>query len=306
LKQELVEYCSTNHLEFVEDPTNRDPAYFRNWLRLELIPKIETFNPRFQESLTKSSRSLQADAEILNRAVDTAWVELGVREGNGYLVLPRMGMTRLETGIRYRIIRKAILRLRSNLRDISFDLVERFARFVDSPPATRSMDLGAELNLHLVGDQIYLIRHGYAMPTSDFPQIKEPIELPFPSRLTLQNGWEINIETKNADDIPFDAIRSAGRWEAWLDQDQIQAPMRIGMRFAGDRFSPLGSGSHSIKISDLFINYKIPSLARSNYPLIRDLTSIIWVPGIQIADHVRVTIATRRIIHLRIRKTVPA
>jgi len=305
-KKELVEYCAENQLEYVEDSSNRDPAYFRNWLRLDLIPKIETFNPRFQKALTKSSRSIQADAEILTRIVDTSWDELGIREGNGYLVLPRMGLTRMENGIRYRIIRKAILRLRTNLRDISFDLVERFVRFIDSPPATHSMDLGAELNLYLVDDQIYLIRHGYSLPPGDFPQIIEPIELPIPSRLTLQNGWEINIESRTAEEVPFDAIRSAGRWEAWMDQDQIQAPLQMDRRSAGDRFTGLGSGGGSMKISDLFINHKIPSPARTNYPLIRDLTRIIWVPGVQIAHHVRVTSATRKILHLRMRKAVPA
>ena len=35
-KQDLVNYCQTNHLNYGIDETNNDPKYFRNYIRLVL------------------------------------------------------------------------------------------------------------------------------------------------------------------------------------------------------------------------------------------------------------------------------
>ncbi len=297
-KQDLLEYCRVNQLEYVEDSTNYDPSYFRNELRLHLLPQIEKLNPRFQQVLVRSTESLQADLVVLDHLVETAWDELQIREGNGFLFVDVKAMQKLDLGIRFRVIRKAIQRLKKDLRDIDFAFVKRFSDFIDLPSQTNRLDIGSGLRLRIENGLLYLLKEGANIPVVDHPQLEARMELAIPWQVRLQYGWVCSAEEVKIDQVSFDTIRSAGRWDAWLDLDQVNQLVELSTRVMGERFSPLGGEGHSIKISDLFINHKIPTSAREKYPLIKDADGIIWVPGIQIADRFRVTEQTKRLLRI--------
>ncbi len=269
-KQDLLDYCRLNQIPFVEDATNRDPSYFRNWLRLALMPQIESFNPRFQQVLLNSIETLRADSKILDQLVDSVWEGLRKSEGNGYLSFPIGPFRNLDLGLRYRIIRKAIRRLKMDSRDIDFALVKRVVAFVDHPSQSNHQDLGSGLRVFLEKDQLFLLAHEAEIPVLDYPQLSESVNLTIPWELRLKNGWICSSEHIQMSAVSFVTITSAGKWDAWLDLDQIQLPVYLVTRSAGDRFSPLGGKNHTIKISDLFINHKIPANARDQYPLIKD------------------------------------
>ncbi len=54
-KEKLVEYMQSTQKKWVEDPSNLDPSYLRNWLRLFWLKDLETFRPG---SLNRMSESL--------------------------------------------------------------------------------------------------------------------------------------------------------------------------------------------------------------------------------------------------------
>lgn len=65
-KNEILTYAKDKGLRWVEDPTNLDTAYRRNWVRRVLIPSLEDQNPNFfNETIT-----LLAAADKLNLAID--------------------------------------------------------------------------------------------------------------------------------------------------------------------------------------------------------------------------------------------
>ena len=301
-KPDLLEYCRFNQLDYVNDETNNDQTYFRNELRLNLLPQIEKLNPRFQRVLLRSTESLRADSETLDRLSESTWDELQIQEGNGFLFVTVKAFQSLDLGIRYRVIRKAIRRLKKDLRDIDFGLVKRFSDFIDHPSQTNRMELGFGLCLWVQDGLLYLLMEGVSIPIVDYPQMSNRLELSIPGGIRLQYGWNCTAEVMEADQVPFDTIRSAGRWEAWVDLDQVNQPVALSTRVPGERFFPLGGEGHSIKISDLFINHKIPTSTRDQYPLIKDTNGIIWVPGVQIADRFRVTNQTTRILWIQMKR----
>jgi tRNA(Ile)-lysidine synthase len=54
---------------------------------------------------------------------------------------------------------------------------------------------------------------------------------------------------------------------------------------------------HSQKLSDYFVNVKLPQRARENYPLLCAGDEIIWVPGYRPAESHRVTNATESVLY---------
>jgi tRNA(Ile)-lysidine synthase len=60
------EYATTRRVEFVEDPTNTSLAYFRNRVRLQLLPSIRAVRPEFEQDMIDLSRKaarLRQDVE---------------------------------------------------------------------------------------------------------------------------------------------------------------------------------------------------------------------------------------------------
>jgi tRNA(Ile)-lysidine synthetase-like protein len=63
-KQDLIEYSKANKLTWREDQTNYTEAYFRNWVRLNIIPRLSA--AQRQELLKKQELALQN-----NQVIDT-------------------------------------------------------------------------------------------------------------------------------------------------------------------------------------------------------------------------------------------
>ena len=66
---EVRAYCRAEGIEYGEDVTNADPVYARNLLRLEVLPRLRSVNPRVAETLAASARQAAAEEEVLAAAL---------------------------------------------------------------------------------------------------------------------------------------------------------------------------------------------------------------------------------------------
>lgn len=298
-KEDILVYCREQKLDFVSDTSNGDNTYFRNWLRNDLIPQIESRNPRFKETLLRTGQVLSADAEVLQDALNAEWQKTCLSGGDGFRKFRYTDMLGLSTGLLRALSRRAIGELRPGLRDIDFEDVERFCDFVHHPSETRKVDLVAGLELRLSGDLLTLCESGLVLPVEEYPQWQgDAVELSM-GRFALSNGWEIVLEEKAVGECNW---QDAPGGEAWLDPDKIQGRLVLRTRRPGDRMELLGAGGHSAKISDILINHKIPVEARQAYPLVADSEKILWVPDIRINDTAKVSEETKRVIHLVLKR----
>ena len=84
---ELAAYARAHDIPHVEDRTNADPnAAARNYLRLEILPRLRTLNPRASEHIAATARSLTALDDALEQAADAALS--GTKPQNGGISLP--------------------------------------------------------------------------------------------------------------------------------------------------------------------------------------------------------------------------
>ena len=72
-KQQINDYASENHLEWVEDDSNKNTQFKRNLLRLELIPKLKS---SFDGVIHNISRSANHQAEALKLMHDLAQIDI--------------------------------------------------------------------------------------------------------------------------------------------------------------------------------------------------------------------------------------
>ena len=88
-------------------------------------------------------------------------------------------------------------------------------------------------------------------------------------------------------------------WEEMFDMDQIEPPLLLRRRRQGDKFWPLGAPAQK-KLGDFFTDLKTPLETRDQVALVCDEQGIAWVMGLRIAEGLRVTSATRRILKLTV------
>jgi tRNA(Ile)-lysidine synthase len=56
------------------------------------------------------------------------------------------------------------------------------------------------------------------------------------------------------------------------------------------------------KLSDIFIDRKVPRTERGRLPLLCDAAGILWAPGYTIAARARITPDTQRVLHITLRR----
>jgi len=69
-REETVAYCLAHGLTVVQDPTNDDRRYARNWLRHAILPAFRTRNPDIAVALARAAATMRDDAAFL--AAETA------------------------------------------------------------------------------------------------------------------------------------------------------------------------------------------------------------------------------------------
>ncbi len=298
-REETLAYCKERGLNPIFDPSNQDTTYFRNRLRHELIPFLETYNPRVRQALLRTSQALAGDAEIIGESVAQAWAICRAGAGERFIAFDAAQLKALSTGMQRQVIRQAIETLRPALRNIDFDDVELAVSLLIDPPRTRQADLARGLRLYWEDDRLYLLEWEAVLPTSDRPQVdpSEPRRIDVPGWVALEGGWEIRAETNegaggNGRKAPF------GKDEAWLDADRLSLPLVVRGRRAGDRFRPFGQGGHSIKISDFYVNEKLPRRYREAWPLVCSGDEIVWIAGYRPAEPYAMTAKTRTAVRL--------
>ena len=87
----IRDYALRRKIQFTEDPSNASLAYFRNRVRLELLPAIHRVAPRFQEELLALSRR----AADLRREVDAIANQFLIETGTSRVVLNAAELTEL-------------------------------------------------------------------------------------------------------------------------------------------------------------------------------------------------------------------
>ena len=304
-REEILAYCREKGLNPVKDLTNQDRSYFRNRLRLELVPYLETFNPAASKLIWQTADVLRGDGEMINKLVDSAWSQCLLEAGDDYVAINPIRAREYSQGMQRHLVRRAIAHLRPDLRDISFEAVENGVDQIRTEKPYAEIDLIAGIKLVSEPGTLWLAEWEADLPTEIWPQVvqdRTPLDLD--GEVKLQSGWQITAVQIASNDSQYplqDAAFDAD--QAWLDLERIKLPLLVRPRLDGDRFRPLGMDGHSQKLSDFMINQKIPRRARKGWPLVCSGDEIIWVAGCRPAHSFEISGQTKTALKLDLRRT---
>ena len=302
-RKQIEMYCEENQVPFVVDNTNSDVTYFRNRLRHNLIPEMETYNPRFRETLIRTTHSLQADHDLINDMVSNEWKKVIIEIQARFIKLNLAELRSQPKGLRWNVIIKAVKILRPDIRDFDQSVLIRLDELITGDIHGKRIDLINHLESYLGSDALLICESGYKEPVKLFPQYNQTHQsLGFPLEMDFDNGWQLTGDTSDNNEKMEYISSLLSNYEAWLDYDSIEGDVILRNVLPGDRIQPLGNDGHHTKVSDIFINHRIPKDARQDYPIFCDTREIIWLPGIMISEKCKLSLATKKILHLKFTK----
>jgi tRNA(Ile)-lysidine synthase len=289
------QYCAAHGLPTVFDSTNLDPHQLRRRVRMELIPLLRDLSPAFDRHLLRL-------ADILEN--EEAWWDYEVRsllecgsvasaDAETLLQHSKVGrefFTHLHPAMQRRVLREWLRARVGALRLPPYEILEGIRRAALEGKRT-SWQLSD--TLRLTTDETALTLH--TKPPDPEPY-EYPVQLETPILIPQAGAW-LEARLLNAPPPSLEATPD----DAFLDADAVQGQLVVRNGRRGDRFQPLGMPAPK-KLSDIFIDRKIPRAERWRLPLLCDAAGILWVPGYTIAARARITPDTRRVLHITLRR----
>ncbi|MEX1071254.1 MAG: tRNA lysidine(34) synthetase TilS [Anaerolineales bacterium] len=299
-RQEIEQYCRDNQLDPIQDASNQETTYFRNQLRGEVIPFLETVSPGLKARLHNSAEILKGDYALLKSLTRVAWTDCLSESGKGFLGLNRMVFLDQPVALQRSLFRRALAELRPAQRDLDFDAVERALHAIKNLTGTAT-DWFAGLYLLVEEDRIWIADWESELPVI-WPEVSERVQhLEVPGSAQLNSPWKLTLDPIN--NAAESLHKNSDGYQAWLDLDTVGEELALRRRRPGDRFQPLGLARGSLKLSDFMINEKMPPRARAGWPLLCKGDEIVWVPGYRLAHPYRLRPESRRTLHVQLVKT---
>jgi tRNA(Ile)-lysidine synthase len=298
---EIEEYCKANSLTPRFDRSNLDTTLFRNRLRHEVLPYLETLNPNLRQVLRRTARVLADDYDFLQMQVRAAYAQVA-REEDGTVIFARDAWRALHPSLQRGTLRMAVQQLRSDLRDVVWTHVEDARRVAleKSASAQATLPRGLVLTVGCADFMIADAERGAPLPARSVPLLRaERVALPAQGVTPLPaSDWV--VETEIRDERPL--APTADRWTAVFDFAKCHGEIYLRHRRAGDRFQPLGLHGHTQSLAEFMIDAKIPRAVRDLLPLLVTNDNIAWVCGWRADERARVTEATRKFWRVTFRK----
>ncbi|HEX9446060.1 MAG TPA: tRNA lysidine(34) synthetase TilS [Candidatus Binatia bacterium] len=264
-REDVEKYLAAGKLKFRLDRTNLDPALVRNWVRLDLMPRLKKRLDRGLDlRLARMAEALRDEEEFLDGLARGLLPQIA--RGGSLLRGPLLEQPR---AMQRRLVRLWLKDALGSLRGVDLDHVEAVLGLIfDGPPQGRVAIPGG-LEAARLYDVLSLEKNGRARGA---PRYSYP--LPLGGAVVIP---EAGMRLSSERGAPS-GTRPAHDFEALFDAGALPETLVARNFRPGDRFQPLGMQGRR-KLKDLFIEKKVPRGARAALPLLVAGENILWIPG---------------------------
>lgn len=274
-REEIEEYCREHGLNFRTDSTNADVHYSRNRIRHEVLPSLNSINPQAEEAICRFAELARQDEEYFQKQVEDLSASAKQPDG-GYQL---SALSPIPSALQGRVITKII-------QESTGITPER-------------SHVEAVLNMPDDGGGVTLLKgyhavsyHGalYIPPLSSETVPDTPIEW---DRDHVVCGKRYRVLQLSPEE--FEKAQNVYKLllKNTFDCAMIVDSLYWHSRQPGETFQPIGRPTKPLK---KWMNEEtILPWQRSNWPMLRDASGIVWVEGMGCAERVKVTKSTQQI-----------
>jgi tRNA(Ile)-lysidine synthase len=155
-RDQVIEYCNRHRLRHRVDSSNESRSPARNYLRLEVLPRIrERMNPSAREAILRAARAIREAEEYLAAESRRILPALLKREEEGKISLDAALLLAYPKPLRTYLFRDAVQELNGDVRDLAATHLDALLSLATSP-SRRSADLPGGIRARREGGRVLL------------------------------------------------------------------------------------------------------------------------------------------------------
>ena len=269
-REDIENYAHLQKLKWREDSSNESVRYFRNKVRLEVIPKLLELNPQLLESFSKTRSHLQQSSELIEDYISAIFPKIAKEEEFGYS------------------FKVKLLQTLPNTKAVMYNLFKSFG-------FTEWEDVHGLLNAQ-AGKMVFSKSHRLIRDREDLlltllpPQEEKSYEI-------RENEEVVMLPIGTFQFEPTEDILKADPWSIYLDRKKLQYPLIVRKWRQGDYFYPFGMQGKK-KLSKFFKDEKLSLPQKENCWLLCSQEEIVWVIGHRADARFAVEDKTKEILRL--------
>ena len=274
-RESIMSYIDENSLEYVEDESNANNEYTRNYMRNLVLPALRKRFKGVDKNIVNFASICAKDDDYIKSQIDFGTL---IEEKN--------------------LVRVPLTYFYQNEAVVNRILMKVFSKFTMQDIETRHLNIVRQFALEAENGSIISLPYDVKVSKEyDFIAIgyikKKTItdNHPFKTGRTKMDGYgtvRVGSTQKLIEPKPHQHL---------VDADKIPADAVWRFRRDGDVFAPLGLGGTK-KLKDYFIDKKIPQRMRDTTPVLAVGNRILIIADIEIADSVKVTSGTKNLYKL--------
>lgn len=259
-RAQIEQYAAANNLKWIEDESNTDTTYMRNWLRCELLPRLAERVPGYRATLARAASNFGEAAELLDAL---ARIDAGVAAASGKFTLTQL---RQLTPSRAKNLLRFVIAEHDWLMPDADSLNEALRQaLTTSADSQLSVNLG-ECELRRQGGVIHLLKRLHARVRG------EDAVVTWDGQRTLRLpglGGVLTMTPRRGAGLSIERLQSA----------RVTVRVRVG----GERLRP-DAARPTRTVKNLLQEARVPAWERERLPYIYSGDTLACIPGVA-SDH---------------------
>src|ERR1041385_144442 len=279
-REQIEEYAKTKSLLYREDSTNIKNEYTRNFLRNSVIPLIhENINPNLTATLRRTAELFEQLEQYLKDEAMKVLLEVIIRRSSKEIVLDMNKFHMQPVFLQEHLL----LHIAKDFTkvEIDFTSVKTMLKISHAETGT-SCSISKDTVFYRNRDHL-IFKH---VPNTN----------PFLYRITPNKMFEFESFQFNSAPV-VKASLSDDPCVEYVDAASLGKELILRSWNEGDWFVPLGMNEKK-KLSDFFIDQKIPLFEKQIIPILMSDGDIVWVCGKRLDDRYKITPKTTSILKL--------
>lgn len=263
-RESIEKYAKINDLSFLDDSSNKSSKYTRNRLRHEAIGCLnEIMGFDVRGSLARIAGISRMEAELIDEYTDLDFEKANSDEG-----LDVEYLKNLSKGRRFGVLRKAVKSAQGKFDTVDLEHINSIEKLVHS--------VNPSASINVPGGLIAQRNYGKLSIIEDSGPISPPEAIEINGIGTYLYGeYKFVVQkTERGKNMLFE-----GNQDENIHLNHNDFPVIVRGNLPGDRIA-LKNAAGSKKLSDLFIDKKVPRGKRSLIPVLVSGKRILWIPGL--------------------------
>ena len=268
-RAEIEAWLKDRNQTWRTDSTNLDLKFARNRLRHAVIPGLASeFNPRLIDTVSRTVEILEGEDAWIRSITDQWLSENGTKEEDDFVIRVE-ALESAPVGLVRRVLRGALRRAGSDLRDVSFDHIENVRGLAEPGKSGKVVEIPGGLIVAREFGRLILRRPVEVLPDYEY-QLKIPGQVRVPESGKL---FRAEIIEKEGSEVSLQRV--------YLDGESIGPYVRIRNWKPGDYYRPVGWPAGKLK--KLFQRARIPRSHRTSWPVVVADSTIVWVTSFPVS-----------------------